>query len=67
MNDRYVETVYKNIIIYKYKGSNFCYVGKRIFKSELSAKRHITKVLKHFNNCIETTWLFYTGNFQYTM
>ena len=48
--NRKVETVYKNIIIHSYKGSNFAYVGNRIFNSTLGAKRHITKVLKHFKS-----------------
>ena len=59
--NRKVETVYKNIIIHSYKGSNFTYVGKRIFNSILAAKRHITKVLNHFDNCPEKTWQFYKG------
>lgn len=58
--NRKVETVYKNIIIHSYKGSNFAYVGKRIFNSTLSAKRHITKVLNHFDNDKEKAWRYYT-------
>lgn len=61
MTDRKVQTVYKNIIIHGYLGSNYAYVGKRIFNSVLSAKRHITKVLKHFNGNPELTWRFYIG------
>lgn len=59
--DRKVQTVYKNIIIHGYKGSNWAYVGKRIFNSVLSAKRHITKTLKHFDNNPEQAWRFYIG------
>ena len=61
MENRRVETVYKNIIIHGYKGSNWAYVGKRVFSSVLAAKRHITKVLKHFDNSPEQAWRFYTG------
>ena len=61
MTDRKVETVYKNIIIHSYEGSNFAYVGNRIFNSVLSAKRHITKVLNHFDNDKELTWQFYNN------
>ena len=61
MENRKVQIVYKNIIIHGYKGSNWAYVGKRIFNSPLAAKRHITKALKHFNGCPEKTWRFYTG------
>ncbi len=59
--DRKVETVYKNIIIHGYKGSNYAYVGNRIFNSILSAKRHITKVLNHFGNDKELAWKYYTS------
>lgn len=61
MKNREFKTVYKNIIIHGYKGSNYAYVGKRIFNSVLSAKRHITKVMKHFNNNPELAWRFYIG------
>jgi uncharacterized protein with HEPN domain len=61
MKDRYVETVYKNIIIHSYKGSNYAYVGNMIFKSVLSAKRHITKTLNKFNHSPELAWRFYIG------
>ena len=61
MIDRKIQTVYKNIIIHTYKGSNYAYVGNRIFSSVLSAKRHITKVLNNFNNDKELAWSFYTG------
>ncbi len=57
--NRKVETVYKNIIIHSYRGSNFAYIGNRIFNSTLSAKRHITKVLNHFDNDKELAWQFY--------
>lgn len=61
MPNRQVETVYKNIIIHSYLGSNYVYVGKRIFNSILSAKRHITKILNFFDNDKEKTWRFYNN------
>lgn len=60
MSDRKVEIVYKNIIIHAYRGSNYVYIASRPFGSLLSAKRHITKVLKHFNNDKEKAWKYYT-------
>ena len=56
---RKVLTVYKNILIHKYTGSNFTYVGKIIFNTEIGAKRHITKTLAHFNGCAKKTWRYY--------
>ena len=62
MENRKVETIYKDIIIHTYKGSNWIYVGNRIFNSLIEAKRHITKVLNHFNNDKESTRRYYTNN-----
>lgn len=59
-NGRKVTTVYKNIIIHGYRGSNWAYVGNRIFGSVLSAKRHITKVVNHFDGNRELAWRYYT-------
>lgn len=61
MTDRKIAILYKNIIIHVYKNSNYAYVGKRVFNSLLGAKRHITKVLSHFNNDKEATYKFYLG------
>ena len=66
MKNRLIGISYKNINMHYYKGSNWVYVGNRVFESKLSAKRHITKVLKHFNNCPEKTWQYYKGNFSYS-
>lgn len=60
-DDRKVEIVYKKVTIRTYKGSNYAYIGKRIFTSVLSAKRHITKALKHFDGDIDLTCRFYMG------
>lgn len=43
MDSRKVEIIYKGILIEIYKGSNYAYIGTRIFNSVLSAKRFITK------------------------
>lgn len=57
--DRKKLIVYKNIIIVTYQGSNFAYIGDKIFNSLLSAKRNITKVLNHFDNDKEQAHRYY--------
>ena len=49
MENRKIQITYKNTIIHGYKGSNYAYIGNRIFPSVISAKRHITKMIKHTN------------------
>lgn len=61
MSNRKLEINYKNLVIEAYKGSNFVYVGKRVFDGVISAKRHITKVLKYFDNDIKKVKNFYNG------
>lgn len=61
MENRRVEITYKNITIHGYKGSNWAYIGKRVFGSLTAAKRHITKVSKHFDNDIKKVKEFYKG------
>ena len=43
-NERRFEVVYKGVTVQGYKGSNYAYIGTRIFNSLLSAKRYITKI-----------------------
>lgn len=51
--------VYKNIIIETYKGSNYAYIGNRVFNNLLSAKRHITKTLGYFDNDTDKVLIYY--------
>lgn len=59
MNNRMITTEYKGITLVAFRGSNWIYVGDRIFKSHLAAKRHITKMLSYFNGDLNQTKSFY--------
>lgn len=59
MENKRVEITYKNITIHGYKSSNWAYINKRVFGSVIAAKRHITKVIKYFDNDIEKVKEFY--------
>lgn len=59
MNGRKIESNYKGITVTSYKGSNYHYIGNRPFQSSLSVKRHITKVLRHFDGCVKKAREFY--------
>lgn len=50
MSDRSVYILYKNIRIQVYLGSNWTYIGNRIFNGLLAAKRDITKKLAYYGN-----------------
>lgn len=53
-------TEYKNIVIETNSNNNFAFIGKRVFKSSLSAKRWITKVISFCEKSGEDrTQLFY--------